>query len=258
MSDPADRPSTSSDPDGGSRSRVVLRWYMVLPILLALVLGTTWLILRSKDEVASPTLSSSDPVTDPVDAGTGPEQPRQPFTIPRQDVTLYWVRADGAGLITRPSEVFATASLADRVKQVVGRLLAGPDADPTLSATEEEPATQPAGDVGEADPLAPLSPFPTGTQLRAAFVDGSGVAHVSLSKELTQALGGSAWERLVVHSLVNSVVRSFPEVRSVRVLIEGAEVETLAGHVDLRHPVVFSDRLVVDDLEPEASEDEVP
>jgi hypothetical protein len=35
-----------------------------------------------------------------------------------------------------------------------------------------------------------------------------------------------------------------PEVRGVRLLVEGQEVDTLTGHLDLTRPIAFDDRLV--------------
>jgi hypothetical protein len=38
-----------------------------------------------------------------------------------------------------------------------------------------------------------------------------------------------------------------PSVRQVQILIDGREVDTLAGHVDLRRPLRKNDALVVSD-----------
>ncbi|NLM98286.1 MAG: GerMN domain-containing protein [Halanaerobiaceae bacterium] len=44
--------------------------------------------------------------------------------------------------------------------------------------------------------------------------------------------GGSTGEILTVYSIVNTITQ-FPEIETVRILIEGKEIETLAGHLDL-------------------------
>ena len=49
--------------------------------------------------------------------------------------------------------------------------------------------------------------------------------------------GGSLDELFTVYALVNAVTSNVPEVTAVQILIEGREVDTLAGHVDLRHPL---------------------
>jgi hypothetical protein len=40
-----------------------------------------------------------------------------------------------------------------------------------------------------------------------------------------------------VYSLVNALTVNLPAVTRVQILIDGKEVDTLAGHVDLRHPL---------------------
>ena len=52
-----------------------------------------------------------------------------------------------------------------------------------------------------------------------------------------------------MHSVVNSLVRSLPEIERVKLLVEGREVETIGGHVDARHPLPFNDRLSVPRVE---------
>ena len=49
--------------------------------------------------------------------------------------------------------------------------------------------------------------------------------------------GGSLEEIFTVYALVNALTSNLPEIRAVQILIEGQEVDTLAGHVDLRHPL---------------------
>jgi spore germination protein GerM len=87
-----------------------------------------------------------------------------------------------------------------------------------------------------ADPL--VSPVPAGTRLRALFVTPKGDAYVDLSGELVDAHpGGSLNELLTVYALVDVLTVNLPAISAVQVLIDGKEVETLAGHVDLRRPL---------------------
>jgi hypothetical protein len=90
-----------------------------------------------------------------------------------------------------------------------------------------------------------LSVMPKGTTLRAFYVTERGDAFVDLSAELSRAHpGGSLNEMLTVYALVNAVTANLPAIRRVQLLIEGKEVDTLAGHVDIRRPLVASDALV--------------
>src|SRR5205814_9718699 len=88
--------------------------------------------------------------------------------------------------------------------------------------------------VGE--PL--LSAVAPGTRLRALFVTERGDAYVDLSREVAAAhTGGSLDELLTVYTIVNALTANLPAVSAVQVLVDGKEVDTLAGHVDLRRPL---------------------
>jgi hypothetical protein len=88
-------------------------------------------------------------------------------------------------------------------------------------------------------PVPPLvSAIPEGTKLRAIHLGGTGEAFVDLSREATSAHpGGTFDEILTVYSIVNAVTENLSAVRSVQILVDGHEVDTLAGHVDLRRPL---------------------
>ena len=83
-----------------------------------------------------------------------------------------------------------------------------------------------------------LSAIPAGTTLRAVFITEHGEAYVDLSKEVAAAhSGGTVDELLTVYTLVHALTENLPAVTAVQLLVDGKEVETLAGHVDLRRPL---------------------
>lgn len=87
-----------------------------------------------------------------------------------------------------------------------------------------------------AEPL--LSAIPKGTTLRALFLTDSGQAFVDLSREVVSSHpGGTVSELLTVYTIVNALAANLPAVTTVQVLVDGKEVDTLAGHVDLRRPL---------------------
>ena len=89
---------------------------------------------------------------------------------------------------------------------------------------------------GVAEPL--VSAVPAGTTLRALFITDKGEAFVDLSREVAAAHpGGTANELLTVYTIVNAVTANLPAVKAVQLLVDGKEVDTLAGHVDLRRPL---------------------
>ena len=83
-----------------------------------------------------------------------------------------------------------------------------------------------------------VSAVPPGTTLRALYLTASGDAYVDLSREVVTAHpGGSLDELLTVYTIVNALTMNLPAVTAVQVLVDGKEVDTLAGHVDLRRPL---------------------
>jgi hypothetical protein len=88
-------------------------------------------------------------------------------------------------------------------------------------------------------PAPPLvSAIPGGVKLRALFVASRGEAYVDLSREVSSAHpGGSLNEILTVYAIVNALTVNLPSLTGVQILVEGREVDTLNGHVDLRRPM---------------------
>jgi len=83
--------------------------------------------------------------------------------------------------------------------------------------------------------LATISP---GTRLRAFFLLEDGTAVVDFSSQLRDNHpGGCRREQLTLFSVVNSLILNEPAIARVKILIAGAESETLAGHVPIEFPL---------------------
>jgi spore germination protein GerM len=96
-----------------------------------------------------------------------------------------------------------------------------------------------------AAPAGQLSVIPPGTQLRAFYVTERGDAFVDLSNAVSNAHpGGSMTELLTVYAIVNAVTANLPAIQRVQLLVEGQEVDTIAGHVDVRRPLTRDTSLV--------------
>jgi hypothetical protein len=92
-----------------------------------------------------------------------------------------------------------------------------------------------------------ISAIPAGTALRALFVTPDGTAFVDLSPEIATAHpGGSLNELLTVYTIVHDLTVNLPALTSVQLLVDGKEVETLAGHIDLRRPLSRNLQLTTD------------
>jgi Sporulation and spore germination len=75
------------------------------------------------------------------------------------------------------------------------------------------------------------------TKLRAIYLTPDGACYVDLSLEVRKDHpGGCNSELLTIYSVVNSLILNVPEIKRVKLLIDGKEAQTLAGHIDLAFP----------------------
>jgi hypothetical protein len=74
-----------------------------------------------------------------------------------------------------------------------------------------------------------------GMRLNALYLDSSGAAYVDLSATAPGGDGkGSAWDEiLAVYAIVNTLTQNFEDIKQVHILVDGKEVQTLAGHIDM-------------------------
>jgi len=80
--------------------------------------------------------------------------------------------------------------------------------------------------------------MPRGTTVRSVVFDDAGGVFVDFSRELVaNHPGGSTGELFTIRSVVRTLSMNFPEVESVRFLVEGREIETVAGHIDVSGPL---------------------
>ena len=95
----------------------------------------------------------------------------------------------------------------------------------------------------EPPPSPYISAIPAGTALRAFYVTDKGDAFVDLSG-ISGHPGGSLTELLTVYAIVNAVTANLPAVQRVQILVDGKEVDTIAGHVDIRRPIARDTTLI--------------
>jgi spore germination protein GerM len=149
-----------------------------------------------------------------------PPRPAGPEATARITATLFYGSVDGQALVPFRREV----ELADTVVAQGTHIL----------TAQLGPAPAPL-----------VSVVPKGTALRSFYVTDRGDAFVDLSPEMVSAHpGGSLMELLTVYAIVNAVTANLPKVQRVQILVNGRELETLAGHVDLRRPLARDRSLV--------------
>ena len=148
----------------------------------------------------------------PVEGAAAPP-PAAGGTERKITATLYFVPADGLSLAGVQREVLFGEGVEEQARRILEAQL-GRAPQPLISAV------------------------PEGTALRALFLTDRGEAYVDLSGEArAKHTGGSLDEIFTIYTIVNVLTVNLPAITRVQILVEGKEVDTLAGHVDLRHPL---------------------
>jgi hypothetical protein len=94
-----------------------------------------------------------------------------------------------------------------------------------------------------------VNTFPPEVSLKDINLETDQTALVSFSKSLAQKHpGGSASEMATVYSLTNSLTENIPEIKAVKILIEGKEVESLKGHISLKQPLSYNREYLAQDV----------
>mgnify|MGYP000870533729 CR=1 FL=1 len=141
------------------------------------------------------------------DVATITASPKEPEEV---QINVYYPKDDGMGLVAVSRTIHTEKD--DKYTAAMKSLLTG------------------TKDKGQTNVI------PKKAKLRGVTVK-DGMATVDFSKELQKNFsGGSTGEEMLVGSIVNTLT-DFPEVQKVRILIDGAPVETLSGHMDLSEPL---------------------
>jgi len=90
-----------------------------------------------------------------------------------------------------------------------------------------------------------FNPLPESTRLNGVFTE-SGVVYVDLSREMKEGQsGGTTQELLSIFSVVDTLT-SLPDVKRIKILIDGKEESTLCGHIDISEPLERDEKLIAE------------
>ncbi len=142
-----------------------------------------------------------------------------------REVILYFASVDGQNLVAETRTIPECTQDEDCLRDTVKALIAGPQGE-----------------------LAAI--LPAQVTLHAVTVEGS-LVKVDFSQDLIAAHpGGTQSELLTIYGLADTLAVNFPHLRQLRVLVDGVQVATLKGHVDLRQPINPDFSLVEEGLAP--------
>lgn len=144
---------------------------------------------------------------------TEPWLEKRGLLLERRDVTLYFSDRDAEYLVGEMRKITKGNNLEAEAEDLLQELILGPKGQllPTL---------------------------PPDTELISFQIDDKGTGRVNFNRVLSRGHpGGSSAEMMTVYSVVNSLALNFPEIKKVQFLVEGEEIETIAGHLSVRHPI---------------------
>ena len=173
---------------------------IAISVLLAAVLGMTIYLLHVRKTVAA--TSPSTP------ADTRPLAP--PAMGPTETVTLFVAYDEDSTLRARGAQIPMPSGRQQRAEELLRALL-------TIYLDKSSPHA--VGSSGDLRSVFLVDPGLAVIDLNAAFADG----HRS----------GVLVEELSVASLIHTISANIPGIVRVKVLVDGKQRETLAGHADL-------------------------
>jgi spore germination protein GerM len=132
----------------------------------------------------------------------------------------------GGPAATKTVTLFFVADDDDLLHKETREIAAGP--------TDADEAERALAELIKGSEKGFLSPLPPQTRVRQVFIARDGLATVDFSRDIAEGFTyGSTSELAAVYAVVNTLVYNFKPVKKVVLIVEGAERETLGGHVDL-------------------------
>jgi len=166
-------------------------------VLLATILGLSGYMLRLKRHVPGAPAVELAHVAPPP-------------TGPKEQVTLYVAYDDPGILVARGASIPLPQGRQERAQEVLQALLA--------RYLEEDSS----------------HPLPAGSEIRNVYLVDPGMAVIDANAALADRhRSGVLVEELTVISLVQTLSANVPGINRVKILVDGKERETLAGHADL-------------------------
>jgi Sporulation and spore germination len=166
-------------------------------ILLVAVFGMGIYAGRMRGRVEAPAADDARPVAPPV---AGPTEP----------VTLYVAYDDPGILRVQPAKIPLPSARQQRAEEVLRALL-------VIYGSKNSP-----------------HPLTAGADLRAVYLITPGVAVIDLNSAFANGhRSGVLEEELTVTSFIQTLTANVPGIVRVKILVDGKDRETLAGHADL-------------------------
>lgn len=188
-------------------SRLLIIWGITLGVVVV-SLGLTLFLINQSKQTVIPTA----PPPLPVAANPSDTPP------PPQQVNLFLLDSTALTLVPVKIEQRLHTETTQRLSQVVKALI------------QETPPNF-------------RNPIPRGTLLNEVYIDSHQTAYLDFSRHIADGhIGGTTAETLTVTAILKTVFDAFPDdIKQVQILIDGNQVRTLAGHLNLSQPLHLFD-----------------
>jgi hypothetical protein len=174
-------------------------FYIAASVMLAAVLGMSLYAWRMRARVVASPLAATD--TQPMVA---------PVSGPTEQVTLF-VAYDDLGILRAQAARIPLPSVRqERAEELLHALIG-------LYLSKSSP-----------------HPLPFGSEIRSVYLVDPGLAVIDVNAAFADGhRSGVLEEDLTVASLIQTLAANIPGISRVKILVEGQQRDTLAGHADL-------------------------
>jgi germination protein M len=201
--------------DGSQGSAYIKQLLIIIFILIAAEVGL-WLWTKTKNPVMK--------IRDDSELSRILSENQENSREALHSLSLFFSLKDQSLLSIEAREIEKQeAGVHHEIRQAIQELIKGPDDNENFIRT-----------------------IPMNTKLRGLYLEEkNGTAYLDFSDELRKDHPGGSWaEALTVYSIVNTLTYNFPQVRKIKLLINGQTMETLAGHLDLDRSFSYSEHIV--------------
>ncbi len=140
-------------------------------------------------------------------------------TREKQEIRLYFSDANERFLVSEIRYIPKRKTIDDQALEIVNALLAG-------------------------SKQGNINTLPEATLCKSAKIK-DGTAYVSFDNNLIeQHPGGTTSEISTIYSLTTSLCKNISQIKRVKLLINGKEIETIKGHIDTRNPFTVNNDLL--------------
>ncbi len=129
---------------------------------------------------------------------------------------FFYQSANGNYLIPIKKKVSKHTDMKEQIKEVVLKLFEGVDASDKRY----------------------INLFSKRIKLNNIFIVNKEIVVLDLNREIySELLGSSIDEILTIYSIVDTICFNFPYIKGVQIIVDGRQLETLAGHIDVSRPI---------------------